>query len=33
LISIAKPIKAVTYNELDIVESPQGLSATVVFDV
>ncbi|MGH2620927.1 MAG: archease [Anaerolineales bacterium] len=33
LISIAKPIKAVTYNELNIVESPQGLSTTVVFDV
>lgn len=33
LTSLAKPIKAVTYNELDIIESPQGLSATVVFDV
>jgi len=33
LTSIAKPIKAVTYNELNIEESPQGLSATVVFDV
>ena len=33
LISMAKPIKAVTYNELDIIEGPEGLSATIVFDV
>jgi len=33
LTSIAKPIKAVTYNELNIEEDPQGLSTTVVFDV
>lgn len=33
LTSIAKPIKAVTYNELNIEETPEGLSATVVFDV
>jgi SHS2 domain-containing protein len=33
LTSMDKPIKAVTYNELHIEESPLGLSATVVFDV
>ncbi len=33
LTSMAKPIKAVTYNDLHIEESPLGLSATVVFDV
>ena len=33
LTGLAKPIKAVTYNELQIEESPQGLTATVVFDV
>lgn len=31
--SMAKQIKAVTYNELQIESGPQGLSATVVFDV
>ena len=33
IISIEKPVKAVTYNELLIQESPDGLEATVVFDV
>jgi len=33
LTGMAKPIKAVTYNDLHIEESPFGLSATVVFDV
>lgn len=33
LTSLAKPIKAVTYNELLIEEGPKGLFATVVFDV
>ncbi len=33
VISIEKPVKAVTYNELLIQESPDGLEATVVFDV
>jgi SHS2 domain-containing protein len=31
--AMAKPIKAVTYNELRIEAGPQGLSTTVVFDV
>ena len=31
--SIEKPIKAVTYNELQIGESSNGLEATIVFDV
>jgi SHS2 domain-containing protein len=31
--TIEKPIKAVTYNELVIKETPQGLEATIVFDV
>jgi len=31
--AIEKPVKAVTYNELLIQESPDGLEATVVFDV
>jgi len=31
--SMDKPIKAVTFNELDIEESLQGLEATIVFDV
>jgi len=30
---VAKPIKAVTYNDLHIEESPLGLVTTVVFDV
>ena len=33
LASMDKPIKAVTFNELDIEESLQGLEATIVFDV
>ncbi|MCH7610714.1 MAG: archease [Chloroflexi bacterium] len=33
IISMDKPVKAVTYNELLIQESPDGLEATVVFDV
>ncbi len=33
LASMDKPIKAVTYNELAIEESLQGLEATIVFDV
>ena len=33
IISIEKPVKAVTYNELLSQESPDGLEATVVFDV
>lgn len=32
-ISMEKPVKAVTYNDLLIQESPDGLEATVVFDV
>ncbi len=31
--SMEKPIKAVTYNELHIQESPEGLETTIVFDV
>lgn len=31
--SLSKPIKAVTYNELQIEEGPPGLVATLVFDV
>jgi len=31
--SMDKPIKAVTFNELDIRETSQGLEATIVFDV
>ena len=31
--TIEKPIKAVTYNELVIAKSPQGLEVTIVFDV
>ena len=31
--SMDKPIKAVTFNELDIEESLQGFEATIVFDV
>jgi len=30
---VVKPIKAVTYNDLHIEESPQGLVTTIVFDV
>lgn len=30
---LSKPIKAVTYHDLDIEESPEGLVATLVFDV
>ncbi len=33
LASMDKPIKAVTYNDLDIEESLQGFEATIVFDV
>ncbi len=33
LASMEKPIKAVTFNELDIRETSQGLEATIVFDV
>ncbi len=33
IVSIDKPIKAVTYNELHIQESPEGLETTIVFDV
>ena len=33
LASMDKAIKAVTFNELDIRESAQGLEATIVFDV
>ena len=33
IVIIEKPIKAVTYNELVIQESPQGFEATIVFDV
>ena len=33
LASIAKPIKAVTYNELAIQPNPGGLEVTIVFDV
>ena len=33
LASMDKPIKAVTFNELDIRETSQGLEATIVFDV
>ena len=31
--TMEKPVKAVTYNELQIRESPDGLEATIVFDV
>jgi SHS2 domain-containing protein len=31
--SMDKPIKAVTFNELDIRETSKGLEATIVFDV
>jgi SHS2 domain-containing protein len=31
--SLSKPIKAVTYHELHIEESPEGLVTTLVFDV
>ncbi len=33
LASMDKPIKAVTFNELHIQESPEGLETTIVFDV
>ncbi|MFV1858208.1 MAG: archease [Anaerolineales bacterium] len=33
IVSMEKPIKAVTYNELHIQESPEGLETTIVFDV
>ena len=33
LTSMDKPIKAVTFNELHIQESPEGLETTIVFDV
>jgi len=33
LASMEKPIKAVTFNELEIIELSQGLEATIVFDV
>ncbi|GMR11569.1 MAG: archease [Anaerolineae bacterium] len=33
IVKLEKPIKAVTYNELQIQESPEGLKATIVFDV
>ena len=33
LLGVFKPIKAVTYNDLHIEESPLGLVTTVVFDV
>lgn len=33
IVSMEKPVKAVTYNELLIQESPDGLETTVVFDV
>ena len=33
LASMDKPIKAVTFNELDIHETSLGLEATIVFDV
>ncbi len=33
VLSLSKHIKAVTYNELRIEEIPQGLTATIVFDV
>lgn len=32
-VSMEKPVKAVTYNELNIQESPEGLETTIVFDV
>ena len=32
-LSIGKEIKAVTYHKLALVESPQGLEVTLVFDV
>ncbi|MFQ5923356.1 MAG: archease [Anaerolineales bacterium] len=31
--SMEKPVKAVTYNELHIQKSPDGLESTIVFDV
>jgi SHS2 domain-containing protein len=33
IVSMEKPVKAVTYNELHIQESPEGLETTIVFDV
>ena len=33
VLKLSKHIKAVTYNELHIEEIPQGLTATIVFDV
>jgi len=33
IVKLEKPIKAVTYNELHIQESPEGLETTIVFDV
>jgi len=33
LAAMTKQIKAVTYNDLEIEEGPEGLTATVVFDV
>ncbi|MFQ5932113.1 MAG: archease [Nitrospiraceae bacterium] len=33
VVSMEKPVKAVTYNELHIKESSNGLEATIVFDV
>ena len=33
VLKLSKHIKAVTYNELRIEEIPQGLTATIVFDV
>ncbi len=33
MVSMEKPVKAVTYNELNIQESPEGLETTIVFDV
>ena len=33
LASMEKPIKAATFNELEIIELSQGLEATIVFDV
>lgn len=32
-LNLEKHIKAVTYHDLEIIEDPNGLSATVVFDV
>ncbi len=33
IVSMEKPVKAVTYNELHIQESPEGLETIIVFDV